>query len=1050
MNTPMTRLTLLAASIAAILTSAQSGAQQAPTAQASSELQEIIVTARQREEKLTDVPVSIQAFSAADIKTAGIERPQDFIALTPGVSQVQTAEVGDMQVSIRGINTGRDAETNFALVIDGVLQTNPNAFNQEFANVSQIEILKGPQGALYGRNAVAGAMIITTKKPGDEFEADGTVGIANHATTKANFYVGGPIADGVAAGVSAFYRKSDGFFHNSYLNCDGCADYYKEIGVAPRLVFKAGENGSIDVKAKYSQITAGAINFNAAFALPAFAGLNPDFFQNVNAHQFDYINNIVPKNKQTNAQFSVKGDWKLDVGTLTAWAAYNDQKNYFLTDGTSAAFGLYAATPGCQASLAAQPGAPLPSPTFYAGAASILPPYSPTTCDGYQYQQRDQKDASFELRLTSPGDQPLRWQAGVYYGDIKRHVVVAQGSDPGGTTALLAQPLVLNGGPNPTDLLYDDDFHSKVSAVFGQIAYDVIPTLEVALAGRYDSEKRSVDNNVPRISPQTTGFGAFGVPACAGGPSAACTYYINPYYNVNPTATSIPSRSNTYDQFQPKLSVNWKPMDGLSVYASYGYGFRSGGFNSSGSQATVAQTFGAFTAVSGGPALPIASAAYPNGVSDEYKKEVSKAAEAGFKAELLDRKLFLNAAVYQTKVDNMQIFNFFAGPFGLLRVVTNIDQATLKGFEADARWRAHEYVTLFAGYGLVDSKIDSYSGRPYTAGNEVPYAPKYTADAGIDLAIPVNEATKFIARLDMSAVGKTWFSPVQNNQVQSLFGAPSDNSKAQRDAFNLLNARLGVAGENWDVTAWSRNLANKQYLAEVIPAPEFGGAFIHSGTGRAFGVDVAFHFRGAEKSSTKPMAAAAPVAAAAPAPVAAPEPPKDSDGDGVPDSMDKCPNTPKGVKVDSVGCPLDSDHDGVPDYLDKCPGTPEGIKVDANGCEIEEIVLKGVNFENDSAKLLPASTTVLDSVVSVLKQRPTAKAEIDGYTDSAGKPAHNKQLSERRAEAVKEYLVKQGIAAGNLTTKGFGEDNPVASNKTKEGRAENRRVTLKFATVVKK
>ena len=1056
MNTPMTRLTLLAASVAAVLASAHSGAQQAQTnAQASNELAEIIVTARQRAEKLTDVPVSIQAFTASDIKNAGIERPQDFIALTPGVSQVQTAEVGDLQVSIRGINTGRDAETNFALVIDGVLQTNPNAFNQEFANVQQIEILKGPQGALYGRNAVAGAMIITTKKPGDEFEASGTVGVANHNTSKASVYIGGPVTDGVSAGLGAYYRDTDGFFHNSYLNCDGCADYFREVGVTPRIVFKAGDNGTIDVKAKYSKVTAGAINFNAAFALPGFAGLNPDFFENVNSHQFAYINNIKPVNKQTNAQFSVKGDWKLNVGTLTAWAAYNDQKQYFLTDGTSAAFGLYGATANCQASLAAQPGAPLPSPTFYAGANSILPPYSPTTCDGYQYQQRDQKDASVEVRLASPGDQPLRWQGGVYYGDIKRHVVVSQGSDPG-TGNLLAQALVPTGGPNPTDLLYDDDFHSKVSAVFGQIAYDVIPTVEIALAGRYDSEKRSVDNNVPRIGPQTPNFGAFGAVACPG-PTCA----INPYYVVNPTATSIPSRSQTYDQFQPKLSVNWKPMDGISVFASYGYGFRSGGFNSSGSEATVAQAFGSFKAKTpgsittanpfgtpSGPALPIASAQYPNGVSDDYKKEVSKAAEVGVKAELLDRTLFLNASVYQTKVDNMQIFNFFAGPFGLLRVVTNIDKATLKGFETDVRWRAHEYVTLFAGYGMVDSKIDSYSGRPYTAGNEVPYAPKYTADAGIDLAVPVTDSTKFVARLDMSAVGKTWFSPVQNNQVQSLFfGFPSDNSKSQRDAFNLLNARLGVASENWDVTAWSRNLANKKYLAEVIPAPEFGGAFIHSGTGRAFGVDVAFHFRGADKASPKAAAPVAPIAAAA---VVAPEPPKDSDGDGVVDSMDKCPNTPAGVKVDSVGCPLDSDHDGVPDYLDKCPGTPAGIKVDANGCEIEEIVLKDVNFATDSAKLLPNSVGVLDDVAGVLKQRPTAKAEIAGYTDSSGKSAHNTKLSQLRAEAVKDYLVKQGVASGNLSAKGYGEENPIASNKTKEGRAENRRVTLKFATVVKK
>ena len=180
------RLSLIGASVIAAVAAAQAGAQEA-------QLEEIVVTARQRAERIQDVPATVQAFTATEIAAAGIERPQDFIALTPGVAQVQTAEAGDMQVTIRGINTGRDAETNFALVVDGVLQTNPNALNQELANVSQIEILKGPQGALYGRNAVAGALIITTRKPGDEFEADLGAGYGDYGSYKLNAYLGGPI-----------------------------------------------------------------------------------------------------------------------------------------------------------------------------------------------------------------------------------------------------------------------------------------------------------------------------------------------------------------------------------------------------------------------------------------------------------------------------------------------------------------------------------------------------------------------------------------------------------------------------------------------------------------------------------------------------------------------------------------------------------------------------------------------------------------------------------------------------------------------------------------
>ena len=158
------------------------------------------------------------------------------------------------------------------------------------------------------------------------------------------------------------------------------------------------------------------------------------------------------------------------------------------------------------------------------------------------------------------------------------------------------------------------------------------------------------------------------------------------------------------------------------------------------------------------------------------------------------------------------------------------------------RWVANRYVSVFAGIGTVSSRIDSYSGRPYTVGTAVPYAPKYTGDAGVDFTVPFASGLAAVARVDMTSTGKTWFSPVQDNQVQSEFGT-ADYSKTERDAFTLFNARLGVRADNWDVIAWSRNLGNKQYLAEVIPAPECGGAFVSSGTGRAFGVEAGYRFK---------------------------------------------------------------------------------------------------------------------------------------------------------------------------------------------------------------
>jgi OOP family OmpA-OmpF porin len=208
------------------------------------------------------------------------------------------------------------------------------------------------------------------------------------------------------------------------------------------------------------------------------------------------------------------------------------------------------------------------------------------------------------------------------------------------------------------------------------------------------------------------------------------------------------------------------------------------------------------------------------------------------------------------------------------------------------------------------------------------------------------------------------------------------------------------------------------------------------------GIGVQFHF-----GAANPLPAA--IVAEEPTPAPVPEAPKDSDGDGVIDANDQCPDTPAGAAVNADGCELDADADGVVDRLDRCPGTPAGIKVDANGCEIEEIVLKGVTFDTDKATLKPASIAVLDGVVELLRKRPEAKVEIRGHTDSVGKDAYNQKLSERRAQAVVDYLVSKGIPAANLSAKGFGESRPVASNDTPEGREQNRRVTLQFTDYVK-
>lgn len=204
----------------------------------------------------------------------------------------------------------------------------------------------------------------------------------------------------------------------------------------------------------------------------------------------------------------------------------------------------------------------------------------------------------------------------------------------------------------------------------------------------------------------------------------------------------------------------------------------------------------------------------------------------------------------------------------------------------------------------------------------------------------------------------------------------------------------------------------------------------------------------------------------------------DTDGDQVADSRDACRGTPRGVKVDERGCGFDDDHDGVPNYRDRCSKTIKDVSVDANGCEwdsdndgvvdskdlcagtppgvkvedigchiIEVVTLQGVHFKTGSDDLSSEARKVLKRVASKLRVHPRMRVEIAGHTDNTGSEGVNAQLSLDRARAATRFLVDLGINKKVLTTHGYAEKQPVASNDTEQGRTRNRRVEIRFVEI---
>ena len=837
------RFALLAGTAAATLTGSAVAQGTAATAD-TADNGDIIVTARRQSERLIDVPASISVLTSDTLARTGVTRAEGFVQLIPGVTIVTgTAEAGDTQINIRGLNGARDAESSVALVVDGILKTSVAQLNQNQGTLRQIEVLKGPQGALYGRNAAAGAIVVSTVKPGDALEGAVRASYAEQKTGEINAYVAGPISPTVGFVLSGNYYRTDGYYTNVYLKSHS-VDNQKSGSVDGRLVIKPDTATTIDLKARYEKLSGASINFNSAFQLPNFAAVNPAFNENVNSHPFRYYSNIVPTNDQRTLEFSGKVDHDFSGFRLSAWALYSDVKQSLTADGTSADFARYisnianptsqAVNAKCFATTAQLTGfvqnpptfiGQIPVPFIFAPAnGSTFGAYSPTTCDGTQLQVRNQKDYSAEVRLISTAGGPLQWQIGAYYLHIDRLTGVSLGADLGqGISGNLYNP---PGSSNPTSQLFEDKFKTDVYAGFGSADYAVSRAFKLGAALRYDIEDRKDINLVPFVTDPITG-----------GP-------INP----GQTGGVIPTKSANFKQLEPKLTVSLKLDDRTNLYADWGVGFKSGGFNNQGSQAIV-------------------NGAFNNGVTpgtinanvlinDQYRKERSSAFEAGIKGNLLDGHVTYDLAGYYTRVRDMQFFEFFVGGFGLLRVVSNIDRVDLYGGEANVTARVLNGWDVFASGNVTGSEIKANASRPYTVGNKSPYTADYTINLGTQIVEPVNDSLKLTLRADYRITGPTWFHTVQAQERPTLFSGllpisalalPAVVGNAnykitQRKAFAVANLRIGIEGKNWKLTGFADNLFDRRYLNEVIPAIEFGGSFISPGARRRIGVEAGFNF----------------------------------------------------------------------------------------------------------------------------------------------------------------------------------------------------------------
>jgi iron complex outermembrane receptor protein len=704
-------------------------------------LEEVIVTARRREETLQSAPYAVTAFSAETLRDANIQRMEDFVSLTPNVTLATSQGIGTSFLSIRGLTQVRNGEAPVATVIDGVLQFSGIQFRQELFDLESVQVVKGPQGAIYGRNATGGAIIINTQRPTNE--ADGYVSVGTGAGDEylvEGSYGGAIVENQLYGQLSGRYIDREGYLYN--ITRQEKADRFEDTVVRGRLIWEPSDTLSLDFRASMARHKGRGIGFQfqgvdladdniTAIGFGTDTGpIDADNVLPVRDNNLDY-------GERDMDDFALKVDWVTDFGTLTATTSYTDLEEWSDSD-------------------------------QFPYTAAMSPPELFGN-DGTQTGWFDIEAWSQEVRFRSPDDQALRWEIGAYYLDWDRFVSLSTGVDTGaGIIRLEREPT--SDPSNPTTSFLADDNSNEAMAVFGQLNADLGEHFELSTALRYDEEKRQQD-----VSP---------LQFPAGEPGAR--------------------NEETFDMWQPKVTLRYRPTDQHNLYATWGRGFRSGQFNQNGIS-DVAESVGLV------------------GITDVVDQEESESFEVGYKGLFMDDRLRLVAAAFSTKVEGQHFFSFIGAVSA--QILTSIDEVQLYGGELELNYRVNQYLDLYAAYGFTDSEIEEYAVDPSVEGNDAPYIADETINIGGQLVAPSPlPGIDLFARVDYERRGSQYWD-VQNS--------------TDRSPLDFLSVRLGIedADEKWSVLWQLQNALDEEYNSEWV-----AGGFSAAAPGRIWNLRLRYNF----------------------------------------------------------------------------------------------------------------------------------------------------------------------------------------------------------------
>lgn len=803
----------------------------------SQQLEEVMVTATKRAESMQDVPISMIAMSGDSIKDFGVTRGEEFAADMPAVA-INQNPIGNF-IFIRGIGTpgsNQGIEQSVSIFHDGIYMGRSQLSRAPFMDLDRVEVLRGPQSVLFGKNTIGGAIHVISAKPTQELEGmiSGLYGWED-GETEITGVLSGPITDTLSGRVAYRGYELDGYIENEFTGDDGPERDDETLRV--QLSWDATDTLNITGKWETSEFNQTQQNTQLSVLDPVgsgvpFSGLNAALYAvgtgNTSPEKYDdkravindggvLLGQVLPEYAglpgfPDKAEFS---DNEMDVGTLTIDWAIGDHTLTAITG-----YATYEYRDVCDCDFAALPLIQVDA-----------------TEDYDQFSQ--------EIRLTSPGGETFDYIVGLYYHESELDYRSIEGFGSSLAAPLLGAPAALT--PNLTrDYRMHQD--QDMWAVFGSGTWSFTDRARVTVGLRYFEETKEADHVLDKSF-----TGGWDYSVAAGLPNGSLVYgdtaaeydrFLNDFAGTPLTAISegiyggllgtsehdIRGRERDEDDITGNITLEYDLGDSAMVFASVGTGTKGGGFDAR------------FLGTNNGPFF-------------EYDEEKATAYEIGVKSTLLDGLMTLNATAFFTTVDDFQV-SIFDGATAFF--VQNAAELESQGIEVDLKWAATEHLTVgFAG-SYLDATYQDFENAPCwtisgsqpvdrgncidrgtavarrdASGENINFAPEWAYNLNLDYRMPIGDALEGRATLNV-------------NYSDGFFTAGDlDPIYAYQDDYTTVGLRLGLGAFDgtWDVAFIGKNLTDEKISGNNNDQPLVPGAgFAQLDRLRSYAVQATYRF----------------------------------------------------------------------------------------------------------------------------------------------------------------------------------------------------------------